>query len=106
MQVSPSDFIFGDYDGVLVIPGHLTLEVLQECERVMGIEDAARGTSPGATIRSRCSRVTSACKPGRGPAGPPPGSGPAGKSARAQLTGGAAFSRFVLKSANCASGPR
>lgn len=42
VQVNPDDFIFGDYDGVIVIPKGLTLEVLLECERVMGIEDAAR----------------------------------------------------------------
>ena len=40
--VNPGDFIFGDIDGVIVIPQHLTLEVLAECERIMGIEDAAR----------------------------------------------------------------
>ncbi len=40
--VHPGDFIFGDYDGVLVIPAHLTLDVLVECERVVGIEDEAR----------------------------------------------------------------
>jgi regulator of RNase E activity RraA len=42
VQVNPGDFIFGDYDGVLVIPKALTAEVLTECERVMGIEDLAR----------------------------------------------------------------
>jgi 4-hydroxy-4-methyl-2-oxoglutarate aldolase len=40
--VSPGDFIFGDYDGVMVVPRDMTLEVLLECERVMGIEDVAR----------------------------------------------------------------
>jgi 4-hydroxy-4-methyl-2-oxoglutarate aldolase len=40
--VSPGDFIFGDYDGVLVIPKDLTMQVLLECERVMGLEDCAR----------------------------------------------------------------
>jgi len=40
--VNPGDFIFGDLDGVIVIPQHLTLEVLTECERIIGIEDAAR----------------------------------------------------------------
>lgn len=42
VQVNPGDFIFGDYDGVLVIPSDLTLNVLLECERIVGIEDAAR----------------------------------------------------------------
>jgi regulator of RNase E activity RraA len=42
VTVCPGDFIFGDYDGVLVIPKDQTLEVLLECERIMGIEDSAR----------------------------------------------------------------
>lgn len=40
--VHPGDFIFGDLDGVIVIPQSLTIPVLEECERVMGIEDVAR----------------------------------------------------------------
>lgn len=40
--VNPGDFIFGDLDGVIVIPRHLTLEVLEECERIIAIEDTAR----------------------------------------------------------------
>lgn len=42
VQVNPGDFIFGDFDGVMVVPKDLTLQVLEECERVMGIEDQAR----------------------------------------------------------------
>lgn len=42
VKVCPGDFIFGDYDGALVVPQSLTMEVLLECERVMGIEDSAR----------------------------------------------------------------
>jgi regulator of RNase E activity RraA len=42
VQVNPGDFIFGDYDGVLVIPKDLTIKVLLECERITQIEDAAR----------------------------------------------------------------
>ncbi len=42
VQVNPGDFIFGDYDGVIVVPKDLTTQVLVECERVMGIEDNAR----------------------------------------------------------------
>lgn len=42
VRVDPGDFIFGDYDGVMVIPQELTMKVLEECERVMGIEDVAR----------------------------------------------------------------
>jgi regulator of RNase E activity RraA len=40
--VNPGDFIFGDIDGVIVIPKHLILPVLQEAERVEGVEDSAR----------------------------------------------------------------
>lgn len=40
--VNPGDFIFGEEDGVLVIPKELTLRVLLECERIKGIENQAR----------------------------------------------------------------
>ncbi len=40
--VNPGDFIFGDFDGVLVVPKGLTMDVLIECERIVGIEDQAR----------------------------------------------------------------
>ncbi len=42
VRVDPGDFIFGEADGALVIPKHLTLQVLTECERISGIEDKAR----------------------------------------------------------------
>jgi 4-hydroxy-4-methyl-2-oxoglutarate aldolase len=42
VQVNPGDFIFGDLDGVMVIPKDLMMTVLNECERVMGVEDNAR----------------------------------------------------------------
>ncbi len=42
VQVNPGDFIFGDYDGVLVIPAELTVRVLEECERFKDVEDVAR----------------------------------------------------------------
>jgi 4-hydroxy-4-methyl-2-oxoglutarate aldolase len=40
--VNPGDFIFGEEDGVLVIPKDLTTEVLLECERIVGLENKAR----------------------------------------------------------------
>jgi len=40
--VNPGDFIFGDIDGVLVVPKVLIIPVLLEAERIAGIEDAAR----------------------------------------------------------------
>jgi regulator of RNase E activity RraA len=42
VRVNPGDFIFGDFDGVMVVPKDLTLQVLVECERVIGIENNAR----------------------------------------------------------------
>ena len=42
VQINPGDFIFADYDGVISVPQHLTAQVLEECERIMGIEDHAR----------------------------------------------------------------
>jgi 4-hydroxy-4-methyl-2-oxoglutarate aldolase len=41
--VNPGDFIFGDLDGALVIPKEKTIEALEEFERIIGIEDIARG---------------------------------------------------------------
>ncbi|MBV8830218.1 MAG: RraA family protein [Acidobacteriaceae bacterium] len=40
--VNPGDFIFGDFDGLLVIPKDLAMPVLTECERIVGIENEAR----------------------------------------------------------------
>ena len=42
VTVNPGDFIFGEEDGVIVIPKDLTLKVLEECERIKGLEDQAR----------------------------------------------------------------
>jgi regulator of RNase E activity RraA len=42
LRINPGDFIFGDLDGVIVVPKDLTLQVLEECERVMRIENVAR----------------------------------------------------------------
>ena len=40
--VNPGDFIFGEEDGVICIPKDLTIKVLEECERIKGLEDQAR----------------------------------------------------------------
>ena len=51
VRVDPGDFIFADADGAIVIPRALTVQVLAECERIVGIEsearvDFARGDDP------------------------------------------------------------
>lgn len=42
VEVNPGDFIFGEEDGVMVIPKDLTLKVLEQCERIRGLENQAR----------------------------------------------------------------
>ena len=42
VTVNPGDFIFGDCDGILVIPQDLTLEVLEGAEKVAEIEEDQR----------------------------------------------------------------
>jgi regulator of RNase E activity RraA len=42
VEVNPGDFIFGEEDGVLVIPKDLILTVLEHCERIKGLENQAR----------------------------------------------------------------
>lgn len=42
VRVAPGDFIFGDADGVIVIPKELTVEVLLEAERKNKDEDEVR----------------------------------------------------------------
>lgn len=50
VEVSPGDFIFGDIDGVIVIPRELTIEVLEKTEELVQHEIAVRAefTAPGA----------------------------------------------------------
>lgn len=42
VRVHPGDFIFGDADGVVVVPQKLTVEVLREAEAVLKLEDEIR----------------------------------------------------------------
>ncbi len=42
VTINPGDFIFGDSDGILVIPKVLTVEVLEAAERVQEIEEQQR----------------------------------------------------------------
>ncbi|MFN8449110.1 MAG: RraA family protein [Anaerolineae bacterium] len=43
VAIHPGDFIFGDIDGVVVVPRHLTLTILEACEDHLGIEKVAMG---------------------------------------------------------------
>ncbi len=42
VRVSPGDYVFGDEDGVVIIPRELTLEVLEKAEGVKANEDEIR----------------------------------------------------------------
>ena len=42
VTVNPGDFVFGDADGIVVVPQELTLEVLEGAERVFEIEEQQR----------------------------------------------------------------
>lgn len=42
VKVEPGDFIFAEEDGAIVIPKDLTLKVLEQCERIKGLENLAR----------------------------------------------------------------
>ena len=42
VTVNPGDFVFGDADGILVVPRELTVEVLEAAEQVQEIEEEQR----------------------------------------------------------------
>ena len=42
VTVNPGDFVFGDSDGILIVPRDLTVEVLEAAERVQEIEEEQR----------------------------------------------------------------
>ena len=42
VRVHPGDFIFGDADGVVVVPKELTIKVLLEAEQVLSLENEIR----------------------------------------------------------------
>ena len=52
VTITPGDFIFGDSDGVLVIPRDLAVEALEYSERVQEIDaDHAPGSAPASAAR-------------------------------------------------------
>ena len=51
-NINPGDFIFGDIDGVVVVPQDLTLEILEEVEALADREDKMRDSlSKGSTVK-------------------------------------------------------
>ncbi|MEW6047372.1 MAG: dimethylmenaquinone methyltransferase [Bacillota bacterium] len=52
VRVNPGDWIFGDADGVIVMPAHLAEEVLVKAEAIKQMEDKVRGElSTGARVK-------------------------------------------------------
>ena len=51
VRVGPGDYVFGDEDGIVVIPAELTLEVLEKAEEVSLRENRIRAEiSPGKSL--------------------------------------------------------
>lgn len=42
LVVNPGDFIFGDNDGVVVVPKDITVKILEDAERIIGNEQKSR----------------------------------------------------------------
>jgi len=40
--IRPGDFIFGDIDGVVVVPHHLVIDILESTEEIVAVENQAR----------------------------------------------------------------
>jgi len=57
VTIEPGDFIFGDADGILVIPQSLTLEVLGDAEKVQEIEEQQRTRLRAGEPRSEVYRI-------------------------------------------------
>jgi regulator of RNase E activity RraA len=51
VHIEPGDLIFGDIDGVAVIPKNISEEVLERCAKIMGDENAVRNKiAAGASV--------------------------------------------------------
>jgi regulator of RNase E activity RraA len=57
VTVNPGDFVFGDADGIVVIPQALTLEVLEDAEKVQEIEEQQRARLRAGEPRSEVYKV-------------------------------------------------
>jgi regulator of RNase E activity RraA len=57
VTVNPGDFIFGDADGIVVIPQALTLEVLEDAEKVQEIEEHQRARPRAGEPRSEVYKI-------------------------------------------------
>jgi len=57
VNVYPGDFIFGDADGIIVVPQELTLEVLEASERVQEIEEDQRARLRAGESRESVYRI-------------------------------------------------
>lgn len=40
--MQPGDFVFGDFDGVVIVPKELIVEVLLEAEKIVQVENKIR----------------------------------------------------------------
>ncbi len=57
VTVMPGDFVFGDADGIVVIPQELTVEVLEGAERVAEIEEQQRAQLRAGVDREQVYKV-------------------------------------------------
>jgi regulator of RNase E activity RraA len=57
VTVNPGDFVFGDSDGIVVVPQELTLEVLEGAERVFEIEEQQRAQLKAGMDREEVYRI-------------------------------------------------
>lgn len=57
VTVNPGDFIFGDSDGIIVIPAELTVEVLEAAEKVQEIEEEQRRRLNAGEARSEVYKI-------------------------------------------------
>jgi regulator of RNase E activity RraA len=57
VTVNPGDFVFGDADGIIVVPGDLTLEVLEAAEKVQEIEEEQRRRLSAGEARSEVYKI-------------------------------------------------